>query len=145
LTDEAKREQIEDAVMRIYQKIIRISIFSIIIIILCIISIFFIPKMMRGQKLINEINNYFSINNEYPNGLKTDQNDILKIYKKVFPNENIYIGNFPQPHYSQFNNEVYYLTYMIGWSNIFVWEWLFKYDSSTKRWKIGHMQYAPRN
>ena len=134
-------QEMGDTVMKIYQKIIRISIFSIIIIILCVISMFFIPKMMKGQKLINEINNYFAINNKYPNGLKTDQNDILKIYKKVFPNENIYIGNFPQPYYSQFNNEVYYLTYMIGWSDFFVWEWLFEYDSSTKKWGIRHMQY----
>jgi hypothetical protein len=98
--------------------------------------------MIRGKKLINEIDNYFTNNNKYPNDLTIDQNDILNIYKNVFPNENIYIGNFPQPYYSQFNNEVYYLSYKIGWSNLFVWEWLFQYDSSTKRWGISYIQYA---
>jgi hypothetical protein len=105
--------------------------------------------MIRGQKLINEIDNYFIINNKYPNNvLSIDPDDILNIYKKVFPNENFNIMdfpmNFPQPHYQGWDNS-YTLNYMLGWSDLFVWEWLFGYDSSTKRWEIGHMQYAPNN
>jgi len=105
--------------------------------------------MIRGQKLIDEINNYFTINNKYPNGLDSlDQNDILNIYIKVFPNENINIRNSPQPYfslqpyYSLLSNDYYTLHYNLGWSNFFVWEWLFIYDSITKGWTIGHMQYT---
>ena len=113
---------------------------------LCVIGMFFIPKMMRGQKLINEINNYFAINNKYPDSLDSlDPNDILNIYKKVFPNENfynknIYRGDFPQPYYRNLDTW-YTLHYMLGWSDFFVWEWLFAYDSSTKRWEISYRQY----
>jgi hypothetical protein len=93
--------------------------------------------MIRGQKLINEINNYYKINNEYPK----DQNDIVNLYKKAFPGENYFLNKYLQPHYQRFNKEKYYLYYKIGWSNIFIWEWLFEYDSNIKRWKIGYMQY----
>jgi predicted PurR-regulated permease PerM len=130
--------------MKRNQKIIILSVSFIIIIILSIIGVFFISKIIRGQKLINEINYYFEINNKYPKDLRNpeiDQNDILNIYKKVFPDENINYGNYPQPYYNQFNNERYYLYYMIGWSKINVWEWLFEYDSTIKRWKISYMQY----
>jgi hypothetical protein len=129
--------------MKTNQKIIILSASFIIIGILSITGIFFIPKMIRGQKLINEINNYFEINNKYPkdlNSLEADQNDILNIYKKVFPNDTIHYRHYPQPYYRKFDNE-YYLYYMIGWSKIHLWEWLFEYDSDTKRWQISYMQY----
>jgi hypothetical protein len=103
--------------------------------------------MIRGQKLINEIDNYYTIYNKYPNDFTSiDQNDILYIYKKVFPDEDIYFitMNFPQPYYREYGN-CYILSYMLGWSDLFTWVWLFIYDSSTKRWEIGHLQYAPRN
>ncbi|MDR1858963.1 MAG: hypothetical protein LBQ69_05785 [Treponema sp.] len=103
---------------------------------------FFMLKMIRGQKLINEINNYYIINNKYPNDSRArldDQNDILDIYKKAFPNEDIYLGNFPQPYYHRWKNKSYSLYYM--WSNKFTWRWLFEYDNGIKRWKISYMQY----
>jgi hypothetical protein len=113
-------------------------------------DIFFISKMIRGQEIINEINNYYKINSDYPKFHSLDQTDrmnLLNIYRKAFPNEDVHIGGFSQqytqPYYEErnFQPKYYIIYYKIGWSHANVWDWLFLYDSRTKIWKISYMQY----
>ena len=106
--------------------------------------------MIRGEKLINEINDFYNINNEYPKFHSLNEDDrekLLNIYKKAFPNEDIQIGGFSkqytQPYYEERNFTPYYyeVYYKIGWSNLNVWDWIFIYDSSINSWSISFIQY----
>jgi hypothetical protein len=112
---------------------------------------YFTSKMIRGQKLINEIDNYYIINNDYPKFLSSleqaDHENLLNIYKKAFPNEEVRIGGFTQqytqPYYQEMNFQpkYYQIYYKIGWSKKHLWDWIFMYDSRVKMWEISYMQY----
>jgi len=113
-------------------------------------DIYFTSKMIRGQKLINEIDNYYIINNDYPKFHSLNQADranLLSIYKEAFPNEDVQIGGFSQqytqPYYEErnFRPKYYIIYYKIGWSNIKIWDWILIYDSRVKIWEISFIQY----
>jgi hypothetical protein len=107
-----------------------------------------IPQMIRGERLIYEINNYFNINNEYPKFHTNNKNELINVYKKAFPDENIKIGGFSklytQPYYTEYNfsNDSFYgIYYNLGWDKKYLWDWIYEYDSRTGKWTLGFIQY----
>ena len=136
--------------IKIHMKIAIIFSSIMIFILIVVLGYIFVPKMIRGKKLINEINNFYYINNEYPKFHSLNDEDrekLLYIYKKAFPNEDVQIGGFnklyTQPYYEErnFTPNYYRIYYKIGWSNLNVWDWIFIYDSSENSWSISFMQY----
>ena len=115
-------------------------VFILILITIHFIYVFFVPfqiKMYReieiGNKIIIEINNYFSENEKYPED--NDWKTIEYIYRSTFLNSEIEFNESTQPYFKRINNE-FILQYIYGFDPPYLF-----YFSKTNEWEYGYPPY----